>query len=66
MIIVCLYVDDVLILNDYKEGIIETKRFLSSTFKMKDIGEVFIILGIKVKKNSGGDALNQTHYIEKV
>ena len=66
MIIVCLYVDDVLILNDYKERIIETKRFLSSTFKMKDIGEVFIILGIKVKKNSGGDALNQTHYIEKV
>nr|CAN83010.1 hypothetical protein VITISV_010102 [Vitis vinifera] len=66
MVIVCLYVDDMLILSDDMKGIIETKRFLSSTFKMKDLGEVDIILGIKVKRNSGGYALNQTHYIEKV
>ncbi|RVW95711.1 Retrovirus-related Pol polyprotein from transposon TNT 1-94 [Vitis vinifera] len=63
---VCLYVDDMLILSDDMKGIIETKRFLSSTFKMKDLGEVDTILGIKVKRNSGGYALNQTHYIEKV
>ena len=40
VVVVCLYVDDMLTLNDYMEGIIETKRFLSSTFKMKDFGEV--------------------------
>nr|CAN63713.1 hypothetical protein VITISV_008235 [Vitis vinifera] len=57
---------DVCILSDEMKGIIETKRFLSSTFKMKDLGEVDTILGIKVKRNSGGYALNQTHYIEKV
>ncbi|RVW44817.1 Retrovirus-related Pol polyprotein from transposon TNT 1-94 [Vitis vinifera] len=61
-----LNVDDMLILSDDMRGIIETKRFLSSTFKMKDLGEVDTILGIKVKRNSGGYALNQTHYIEKV
>ena len=66
MVIVCLYVDGMLILSDDMKGIIETKRFLSSTFKMKDLGEVDTILGIKVKRNSGGYALNQTHYIEKV
>ncbi|KAL6315951.1 hypothetical protein AAG906_013785 [Vitis piasezkii] len=44
MIIVCLYVDDMLILSDDMRGIIETKRFLSSTFKMKDLGEVDTIL----------------------
>ncbi|WJZ81775.1 hypothetical protein VitviT2T_001596 [Vitis vinifera] len=33
---------------------------------MKDLGEVDTILGIKVKRNSGGYVLNQTHYIEKV
>ncbi|RVW91509.1 Retrovirus-related Pol polyprotein from transposon TNT 1-94 [Vitis vinifera] len=66
MVIVCLYVDDMLILSDDMRGIIETKRFLSSTFKMKDLGEVDTILGIKVKRNSGGYALNQTRYIEKV
>ena len=48
------------------KGIIQTKRFLSSTFKMKDLGQVDTILGIKVKRNSGGYVLNQSHYIEKV
>ncbi|WJZ84162.1 hypothetical protein VitviT2T_003781 [Vitis vinifera] len=66
IVIVCLYVDDMLILSDDMKGIIETKKFLSSTFKMKDLREVDTILGIKVKRNSGGYALNQTHYIEKV
>ena len=33
---------------------------------MKDLGEVDTILGIKIKRNSGGYSLNQTHYIEKV
>ena len=66
VIIVCLYVDDMLIVSNDMKGITETKRFLSSIFKMKDLGEVDTILGIKVKKNSGGYALSQAHYIEKV
>ena len=66
VIIVCLYVDDMLILSDDMKGIEETKRFLSSTFKMKDLGEVDTILGIKVTRHSGGFALGQAHYIEKV
>ena len=33
---------------------------------MKDMNEVDTILGIKVKKHSGGYALNQSHYISKV
>ena len=33
---------------------------------MKHLGEVDNILGIKIKRNSEGYALNQTHYIEKV
>ena len=45
----CLYVDDMLILSNDITDIIGTKRFLSSTFKMKDIG-VNTILGIKGKK----------------
>ena len=64
--LVCLYVDDMLIVSNAIEGILETKRFLSSTFKMKDLGQVDTILGIKVKRNSGGYVLSQSHYIEKV
>lgn len=33
---------------------------------MKDLGEVDTILAIKVRRNSGGCALSQVRYIEKV
>ena len=33
---------------------------------MKGLGQVDTILGIKVKRNSGGYVLSQSHYIEKV
>ena len=33
---------------------------------MKDMNEVDTVLGIKVKKHSGGYALNQCHYISKL
>lgn len=66
IIFMCLYVDDMLIINNKMKGILETKRFLTSTFKMKDLELVDTILGIKVKQNSEGYELNQTHYIEKI
>ena len=50
----CLYMDDMLILSDDMKGIIETKRFLPSTLKMKDLRKVDTILGIKKKRISGG------------
>ena len=47
------------------DGVNETKAYLSSTFQMKDLGEVDKILGVKVKRHSGGFELCQSHYIEK-
>ena len=58
---VCLYVDDMLIISNEIKGILETKRFLSSTFKMKDFGQIDTILGINVKQNSRSfDLINLT------
>ncbi|KAK3043089.1 hypothetical protein RJ639_001204 [Escallonia herrerae] len=57
-VIICLYVDDLLIFGTNLEGIFETKEYLNSRFKMKDLNEVDIVLGIKVKKHSGGYALS--------
>ena len=65
-VIICLYVDDMLIIGTNMQGIKDTKKYLSSQFKMKDLGEVDTILGIKVKKCNGGFTLNQTHYIDKL
>ena len=55
-----------LIIGTNLQGINDTKRYLTSPFNMKDLGEVDTILGIKFKKHSGGFALCQSHYIDKI
>ncbi|KAJ9562187.1 LOW QUALITY PROTEIN: hypothetical protein OSB04_007347 [Centaurea solstitialis] len=65
-VVICLYVDDMLIIGTNLAGILETKDYLSSNFKMKDLGEVDTILGIKVKRSESEISLNQSHYIEKI
>jgi hypothetical protein len=52
-VIIYLYVDDMLIFSTDMIRIVETKRYLTFIFKMKDLGEVDIILG-------SGYALNQS------
>nr|GEW16971.1 zinc finger, CCHC-type [Tanacetum cinerariifolium] len=44
----------------------KTKKFLSSRFSMKDMGEADIILGIKIKHENKGIVITQFHYIEKI
>ncbi|CAM8965119.1 unnamed protein product [Rhodiola kirilowii] len=65
-VIICLYLDDMLIFGTNLECINQTKDFLSSKFSMKDMGEAEVILGIRIEKVEGGLALTQSHYIEKV
>ncbi|KAK3030704.1 hypothetical protein RJ639_034880 [Escallonia herrerae] len=56
VVIICLYVDDLLIFGSNLEGIFRTKEYLNSIFKMKELNEVDTVVGIKVKKHSGGHA----------
>ncbi|KAJ9557005.1 hypothetical protein OSB04_011619 [Centaurea solstitialis] len=63
-VVICLYVDDMLIISTDLEGISETKKYLSSNFKMKDLGEVDTILGIKVKRT--GRAMAQLEYASAI
>nr|GEX89867.1 zinc finger, CCHC-type [Tanacetum cinerariifolium] len=44
----------------------DASEILSSRFSMKDMGEVDVILGIRIKLESNGIAISQFHYIEKV
>ena len=39
-VIVCLYVNDMLIFGMDMKGVCETKKYLSSMFQMKDLNEV--------------------------
>jgi hypothetical protein len=66
-VILCLYVDDILILGTSLDVIKETKDFLSNNFEMKDLGEADVILNIKLlREGNGGVTLVQSHYVEKV
>jgi len=47
-IIICLYVDDMLIFGTCIDIVSKTKLFLESKFEMKDMGEASVILGVKV------------------
>ena len=48
--IVCLYVDDMLIVSSDDKMITSTKNMLNSRFDMKDLGLVDVILGIQSKE----------------
>ena len=65
-VIICLYVDDMLIFGTSIDVVRNTKDFLNSCFDMKDLGEADVILGIKITRTDGGICLSQTHYVEKL
>ncbi|KAF3661707.1 hypothetical protein FXO38_11555 [Capsicum annuum] len=65
-VIVCLYVDDMLIISRDISDINATKRMLESKFDMKDLGVADVILGIRIHRTPQGLALSQSHYIENV
>ena len=65
-VIICLYVDDMLIFGTNLFVIDEARRLLSSLIEMKDLEEANVILGIKLRKTKNGFSLCQSHYIEKM
>ena len=66
-VILCLYVDDILIFGSNLKVIEEVNEFLSNNFEMKDLGEANVILNIKfLREGDGGVTLLQSHYVEKV
>ena len=64
-VILCLYVDDMLIVSSDENMIKFTKKMLNSSFDMKDMGLADVILGIKISRSSNGLILSQSHYVDK-
>jgi hypothetical protein len=63
-----LYVDDILLVSNDVSMLRETKKFLSSNFDMKDLGEACYVLGIEIHgdRKNGVLGLSQKAYLEKV
>jgi hypothetical protein len=56
-VILCLYVDDILIFSNNVDVIKEVKDIMSNNFEMKELGEADVILNIKLlreEENGGG------------
>lgn len=54
IVIICLYIDDMLIFGTSIDVIKLTKDFQNSKFEMKELGEAHLILRIKMKKSKFG------------
>ena len=65
-LILCLYVDDILIFGINLIIINDTKNFLSTNFDVKDLGPANVILGIKIIKSDKGIVLSQEHYVDQL
>jgi len=67
-IILSLYVDNILIARNSKEMIDTTKKWLSSNFEMKDMGEASYVLGVKIIRDRFKRflGLTQETYIKKM
>jgi Reverse transcriptase (RNA-dependent DNA polymerase) len=56
-IFLVLYVDDILLANNDKNMMRETKKFLFKHFDMKDLGEASYVLGLKIRRDRNKDIL---------
>nr|GEU41785.1 zinc finger, CCHC-type [Tanacetum cinerariifolium] len=65
-VIICLYIDDMLIFGTDQVQVDLAKELLSSKFSMKELREADVINGIRIKHESNGIAISLSHYIEKV
>ena len=67
-VILSLYVDDILLAGNSKERIDTAKKWLSSNFEMKDMGEASYVLGMKIVRDRAKKllGLSQKTYIKRI
>jgi hypothetical protein len=67
-IFLILYMNDILLTSSDVSLLLETKRFLSSNFDMKDLDEASFVVGIEIHRDrrKGVLGLSQKAYVEKV
>ncbi|KAG9439601.1 hypothetical protein H6P81_019766 [Aristolochia fimbriata] len=61
-VLLLLYVDDMVISGDDIQGISDLKRYLSSCFEMKDLGQLRYFLGLEVLLFDDGYGISQVKY----
>lgn len=62
---ICFYVNDILLLSSSLGMINKIHKVLASNFDVKDMREVYVILGIIIIKISDSLILSHEYYVEK-
>lgn len=65
-LLICLYVDDLLITGSSKSEIDKLKHLLESEFEMTDLGKLAYFLGMEFLYTTQGIVLHQTKYAKEV
>ena len=65
-VIICLYVDDLLIFGTSLDVVHDAKCILASNFDMKDLDEENVILSIKIPRDNDCITLSQSHHAKKI
>ena len=65
-ILLLLYVDNMIIIDDGLSGIQELKDFLSQQFEMKDLGHLSYFLGLEITHSTDGLYITQAKYASKL
>ena len=62
IIIICIYVDDLIVGGDHEAHVEDVKNLLKKEFDMKDLGELRYFLGIEIVRTPEGIWLLQRQY----
>ena len=62
-VIICMYVNDILLINNCEMGKCRVKEQLNSQFALKDLGEAKSLLGIRIRRENDKTCLDQKNYI---
>lgn len=62
LMIICLYVDDLLVTRSNLKGIEEFKRTMEAEFEMIDLGKLSYFLGMEFTHTTAGMILHQRKY----
>lgn len=63
IVVLLIYVDDLLISRNSDRLIDELQHVLQSSFRMKDLGELWYFLGIQIARSEKGIVLSQRKYV---